>query len=100
MSFGIRINDSQGNVRITDTTRLMRVVAQATLTIPSGSGRYTINVGSIPSVNWYGYLSKVDTLSDGRLWYSYYPAHKVNSTQVAVPLGSAPYVATLFIIGY
>lgn len=95
MSHGIKIFNATGGVRLTDTTRLMRILATLTVSVPSGSGLYLVGIGAISGVEW----TCIGTTVNGTLT-SMSSAFKYDATTVGFLKTGSTLSHTVYILGF
>lgn len=95
MTFGIKLFTPSGSVRLAETTRLMRILGVATVSVPSGSGLYIVNVGTITGVEW----TCTSTTVSGTLT-AVGSAFKYDQNNVGFLRSGSAVTHTLYIIGF
>lgn len=95
MTFGVKLFNSSGSVRLAETTRLMRILGVLTVSVPSGSGLYVVSIGEIAGVEW----TCTGTTTSGTLT-SVSSAFKYDATNVGFLRAGSTLVHTVYVIGF
>lgn len=95
MTFGIKLFNPSGSVRLAETTRLMRVLGVATVSVPSGSGLYIVSIGAITGVEWTCTSTTVSSTLT-----SVGSAFKYDANNVGFLRAASTVTHTLYIIGF
>lgn len=95
MTFGIKLFNSSGSVRLAETTRLLRILGVATVAVPSGSGLYLVGIGTISGVEWTCVGITVNTTLT-----SISSAFKYNATTLGFLRTGSTLTHTVYIIGF